>query len=264
MKKTGLALVTGASSGVGREIALILASKGWNLILIARSEGKLVSLKEELLNNYKVDVDYFCADLSDSSSAAKIKAFCDSKNYVVDLLVNNAGCGLYGESVELGDKVVPMLGLNVVGLTQMCAVFGKQMKDNKSGSILNIGSIAGNQATPYFASYAASKMYVLMYTIALRHELKKYKVNVTCCQPGYIRTDFDNKCNIVSEKYKKFSYKNGMSARAVAECAVRAVFAKKAFTPAGVSNKFAAFFSGLIPKNFLAWILEKSIRNLNK
>ena len=64
MKKTGLALVTGASSGVGREIALILASKGWNLILIARSEGKLVSLKEELLNNYKVDVDYFCADLS--------------------------------------------------------------------------------------------------------------------------------------------------------------------------------------------------------
>lgn len=264
MKKTGLALVTGASAGVGREIALILASKGWNLILVARSEDKLAALKDELLGNYKVNVEVFSADLSDSSAAAKIKDFCDSKNLTVDLLINNAGCGLYGESVELGDKVVPMLGLNVVGLTMMCATFGKQMKENKSGSILNIGSIAGNQATPYFASYAASKMYVLMYTIALRHELKKYKVNVTCCQPGYIRTDFDNKCNIVSEKYKKFSYKNGMSARAVAECAVRAVFAKKAFTPAGVSNKFAAFFSGLIPKNFLAWILEKSIRSLNK
>lgn len=264
MKEKGLALVTGASSGVGREIALILASKGWNLILVARSQEKLIKLQSELIENYKVQADYFCADLSKTTAPAEIKAFCDSKNYVVDLLVNNAGAGLFGESVELGDKVVAMLNLNDVCLTQMCAIFGKQMKDRKHGSILNIGSLAGNQPTAYFASYAASKSYVLFYSVALRHELGRYGVNVTCVQPGYIRTDFDNNCNIKSEKYKKFSYKNGMTARAVAECAVRSVLHKRSYVRAGFGNKVAGFFSGLIPKNFLAWVLSKSIRSLNK
>lgn len=264
MKDNGIALITGASSGVGREIALILAQKGWNLILVARSQDKLEKLKNELIETYKITADYFCADLSKTTAAQEIKNFCDSKNYVVDLLINNAGAGLFGESVELGDAVVGMLNLNVVSLTQMCAVFGKQMKERKQGSILNIGSLAGNQPTAYFASYASSKSYVLFYSVALRHELGQYGVNVTCCQPGYIRTDFDNNCKIQSEKYKKFSYKNGMTAKAVAKCAVKAVLHKRSYVRAGLANKFAGFFSGLIPKNFLAWILSGTIKNLTK
>lgn len=264
MKEKGLALVTGASSGVGREIALILASKGWNIILVARSQEKLENLKTELIENYKVQADYFCADLSKTTATSEIKSFCDSKNYIVDLLVNNAGAGLFGESVELGDAVVGMLTLNDISLTQMCAAFGKQMKERMHGSILNIGSLAGNQPTAYFASYAASKSYVLNYSLALRHELGRYGVNVTCVQPGYIRTDFDNNCNIKSDKYKKFSYKNGMTARAVAECAVRSVLHRRSFVRAGFSNKAAAFFTNIIPKNFLAWVLAKTVRSLNK
>lgn len=258
------ALITGSSCGVGKEIALILAEKKWNLVLVARSEESLKKLSNEITEKYGVKVLVFPADLSKEESPSEVLDFCRKSGIKTDLLINNAGCGLFGESVELSSSVLPMLKLNILGLTQMCALFGKEMKERKEGSILNIGSIAGNQPTAYFASYAASKSYVLNYSLALRNELKPYKVNVTCVQPGYIRTDFDNKCLIKSEKYKKFSYRNGMSAKAVAKCAVKAVLAKRSYVRSGIANKFAAFFAGLIPKSFLSWCLALSVRNMTK
>ncbi len=258
------ALVTGASGGVGKEAATILAEKKWNLVLVARSQDKLAELKKDLTEKIGIDVKVFPCDLSKNDAAHEIFNFCESEQIKIDLLVNNAGAGLYGPSVELGDKALDMLRLNILALTQMCTVFGKDMAERKSGSILNIGSIAGNQPTPLFASYAASKSYVLNYSLALRHELSAYGVNVTCVQPGYIRTQFDNNCGIVSEKYKRFSYKNGMSAYAVAKCAIKSVLAKRSYVRAGLTNKIAAFASGLVPKNFLAWCIAKSMKSLTK
>lgn len=257
-------LITGASAGVGKEIADIMASKKWDLILAARSESKLMDLSKELAEKYSVDVKYFPVDLASSDGPEKIHDYCVANNLNPDMVINNAGCGLFGESIELGDKVMNMLHLNIDALTKMCYLFGKDMAERRSGDILNLGSIAGNQPTAYFASYAASKTYVLTYSLGFRNEMKKYGVNVSCCQPGYIRTNFDNTCGITSEKYKKFSYKNGMSARAVAKCAVNTVMHKRSYVRAGFSNKCAAFFSGLIPKNILAWVLEKSIRSMTK
>lgn len=264
MQKTQVALVTGASQGVGQEIAKILAKKGWDLVLVARSQNKLEALKKELIESYSVRVECFAVDLSRTDAPALLKSFCELKQVTIDLLINNAGSGLFGESVELGNDALPMLTLNIVALTHMCALFGKEMKERRSGSILNIGSIAGNQPTAYFASYAASKSYVFNYSLALRNELKPYKVNVTCVQPGYIRTNFDNTCRIQSQTYKKFSYKNGMSAEAVAACAVKSVLKKRAFVRAGFSNKCTAFFSNLVPRTFLAWILAVSVRSMTK
>ncbi|MBP7479732.1 MAG: SDR family oxidoreductase [Spirochaetaceae bacterium] len=264
MKNSQWALVTGASAGVGREIAVILASKGWNLVLAARSEDKLSVLKEELISSYAVQIEVIKSDLSKPDSAKAVFDFCVGKNIAVDLLINNAGTGAFGESVVLQDSVIPMIHLNVISLTQLCALFGSQMKERKSGSILNVGSIAGNQPTSYFASYAASKSYVLNYSLALRHELSPYNVHVTCVQPGYIRTAFDDNCNVVSEKYKKFSHKNGMTALAVAKCCVSSVLHKRSYVRAGLTNKIAAFVSGLIPRNFLAWILSISVRSMTK
>lgn len=263
-KKEQWALITGASGGVGKEIAKILSEKGWNLVLVARSENKLSELSKDLMESSQIDVKTFSIDLSSENAAKKVFEFCNENNIVINLLINNAGCGVFGSSVELGEKVLPMLNLNIIALTQMCAIFGKQMQENNSGSILNIGSIAGNQPTPMFASYAASKSYVLNYSLALRHELSKFNVNVTCVQPGYIRTEFDANCGIMSEKYKKFSYKNGMTAHAVAKVAVKSVLKKRSYVRAGFTNKILAFFSGLIPKNFLAWTLSKSISSLTK
>lgn len=264
MKKNQWALVTGASSGVGREIAVLLAEKNWNLILVARSLNKLDALKEKLVVKNSVEVLTIKADLSTPDSAKGVFDVCTKKNIEVDLLINNAGTGAFGESVELGNSVVPMINLNIITLTELCALFGKQMKNKRTGSILNVGSIAGNQPTAYFASYAASKSYVLNYSLALRNELSPYHVNVTCVQPGYIRTGFDDNCNITSEKYKKFSYNNGMTSSAVARCCVSSVLHKRSYVRAGFTNKAAAFFSGLIPRNFLAWILSNSIRSMTK
>lgn len=258
------ALVTGASGGVGKEIALILAGKKWNLVLVARSEERLNQLKSELVEKNKIEVKCLSCDLSKDNAATEVFNFCESEKIKIDLLINNAGCGLYGFSTELGEKVCGMLKLNILTLTELCAVFGKDMAERKSGSILNIGSIAGNQPTPRFASYAASKSYVLNYSLALRHELSEYGVNVTCVQPGYIRTAFDDNCGIVSEKYKRFSYRNGMTAKAVAKCAVKSVLAKRSYVRAGFANKIAAFASGLVPKNFLAWCISKSMKSLTK
>lgn len=262
MKNNQWALVTGASAGVGRDIAKILAGKGWNLVLAARSDDKLAELKEEISVSCPIQVEVIKADLSKAGSAKEVFDFCLGRNITIDLLVNNAGTGAFGESVVLQDSVIPMIYLNVISLTELCALFGRQMKERRSGSILNVGSIAGNQPTSYFASYAASKSYVLNYSLALRHELSPYNVNVTCVQPGYIRTSFDDNCNVVSEKYKKFSHKNGMTSFAVAQCCVSSVLHKRSYVRAGLTNKVAAFVSGLIPRNFLAWILSISVRSM--
>ena len=266
MEKTTkqLALVTGASAGVGKEIADILAAKGFDLILAARSEDKLNTIKSELSEKYGVQIKVCPVDLGTENGPLHLYNFCKRSKLTVDLLINNAGCGLFGEAIELGEKAIPMLKLNIESLTLLCSYFGKDMAERKSGSILNIGSIAGNQPTSYFASYAASKSYVLNYSIALRHELGRYKVNVTCVQPGYIRTNFDNACGIKSEKYKKFSHNNGMTPRAVAECAVKSVLAKRSYVRAGFVNKLAAFVTGLIPKNFLAWCMANTVRSMTK
>lgn len=263
IKKT--AVVTGASQGVGREIALILAKKGWNIVIVARSADKLESVKKDVLQESPDCAVYVCpCDLASNDGPEKILDFCNRNSLDVDLLINNAGCGLFGESVELGKNVLPMLNLNITALTRMCALFGKIMKDRGSGSILNIGSIAGNQPSSYFASYAATKSYVFNYSLALRYELKRYGVNVTLVQPGYIRTNFDNVCGVTSDKYKKFSYNNGMSARAVAECAVKSVLRKRSYVRAGIRNKLIAFFCGLLPRDFLAWVMAKSVWNMTK
>lgn len=256
-------LITGASGGLGKEIAKILAKKGYNLVLVARSKDKLEQLKSELLNN-DIAIECCVCDLSEDGVALKVFNFCEEKNIKIDLLVNNAGCGLYGYSTDLQEKSVDMLKLNMVALTQMCAIFGKDMVQRKSGSILNIGSMAGYLPISFFASYAASKSYVFTYSLALRHELGEFGVNVTCVQPGYIRTEFDNNCGNLSEKYKKFSYKSGMTAKAVAKVAVSSVLKKRSYVRVGLSNKFMAFFSGLIPKNFLAWAISKTMKSLTR
>lgn len=264
MNKSKWALITGASAGVGKEIAAILAAKGWNLVLAARSADKLNALKQDLVSSHGVQVEVVKADLSQLETAGKLLSFCNDKSIIIDILINNAGIGAFGESVELKDSVIPMINLNIISLTQLCALFGSQMKERRNGYILNVGSIAGNQPTSYFASYAASKSYVLNYTLALRHELSPYNVSVTCVQPGYIRTAFDDNCNVAGDKYKKFSYKNGMTAHAVAQCCVSSVLHKRSYVRAGLTNKIAAFVSGLIPRNLLAWMLSISVRSMTK
>jgi short-subunit dehydrogenase len=265
------ALVTGASGGLGYEIALLLAKKGWNLILAARSIEKLLAVKNQLSPLCETVPLIAAIDLSESSSAERLMRQCDSfkdaqgESIAVSLLVNNAAQGLFGESVELDAQAVRRLMiLNMMSLTELCALFGRRMKQARAGSILNIGSLTANQGSPYFASYGASKAYVRQYSLAIRQELQPFNVNVTCVEPGYIRTAFDDNSRITSKRYKEFSHKNAMSAERVARIALNAEKKKKALVTAGFGNSLAALFSRLLPQPFLAFALAKSVRMLTK
>jgi short-subunit dehydrogenase len=262
------ALVTGASAGTGREIARLLAARGWNVIAAARSREKLDTLCADLTRAWPVEARSVAVDLSLPGSAAELYQNCRGikdragNAVAVSLLVNNAGAGLFGESTDLASSVIPLLHLNIMALTGLCALFGADMKARSSGSILNIGSLTANQPSPYFASYGASKSYVKNYSLALREELKPFGVNVTCVQPGYIRTSFDDHCGIRSEKYRRFSYRNGMSPERVARIAVRAEQRGRSCVNAGWTNTLTALAAKLIPSGLIAATLARSVRSL--
>lgn len=250
--KYGYALVTGASGGLGREIARELAAAGWKLILVGRNREKLEETLSSLDGDQARASIILSADLSKPGAAADLFGECERRGLAVELLVNNAGSGLFGKSSELGSEgVESMLALNVLGLTSLCALFGRAMAEKGSGRILNVGSLVGKFAMPYFASYAASKSYVLSYSLALRAELRPSGVGVTCVLPGYIRTAFDERAGIESKAYRSFSNANGMSAAAVARSALRALGRDLPYRTAGGRNRIASALSILVPRSLM-------------
>ena len=253
MKKntSAWALVTGASGGIGREFACQLAAQGWNLVLASRGRDKLEALAAELLASRKEDdfrVEVIPADLSQPAAAAALHQAVRAKALAIDLLVNNAGAGMFGPLVDCEPVAIEaMLQLNVQALTSLCILFGKDMAARGSGSILNVGSFAGNQATPYFAPYAASKSYVLYFSLALRAELAPRGVRVTCLEPGYVSTAFDANAGIESARYLKFSESNSLPPAAVARAGLKAMSRNRPWYIPGFANKFGAAFFGLLP-----------------
>jgi short-subunit dehydrogenase len=189
------------------------------------------------------------ADLSEPGGAGRLFAACAERGIEVGFLVNNAGVGIFGPSVGIPcEEVEAMIALNVSSLTCLCALFGRGMAQRGEGMILNVGSFAGNQATPYFASYAASKSYVLAYSLALRAELAGSGVRVSCLLPGYVRTGFDEAAGIESEAYRAFSTKNSLDAGTVARIGLSCMGRNRPYAIAGARNKIAAFAMGLLPR----------------
>jgi len=243
------ALVTGASGGIGKEFAIRLAAEGWAVVLVGRNVAKLETVKSQLSGANASAAVVIPCDLSVPGASERLYTACEEQGLTIGMLVNNAGSGVFGESLELASaSIEAMVNLNVSALTNLCALFGKDMKARGSGRILNVGSFAGLNATPYFASYAATKSYVLNFSLALRAELKTAGVVVTCLLPGYVRTDFDDNAGIDSAAYKKFSNANSLGADAVAAIGLKALSNARGFVIAGARNRVAAFFFGLLPK----------------
>jgi hypothetical protein len=248
----GRALVTGASGGIGREFAKQLSLSGWKLILVGRNQDRLEETKRSLGENAAAETVQIMADLGQPGAGIALHRTCVERGLEVELLVNNAGAGLFGLSADLpADRVESMLCLNILSLTSLCALFARDMKAMGSGRILNVGSLAGNFALPYFASYAASKSYVLAYSLALRAELRPARVSVSCILPGYVRTGFDDSAGIQSPAYRAISAAAGMEAAAVARAGLRALELNRPYATAGVRNKIAAALSKLMPRSAL-------------
>ena len=181
-----VALITGASAGLGVEFARQLSKRGHRLVLAARRKERLDDLANELGNARAMTID-----LSKSNAAAKLMADLEAAGEQVDLLVNNAGFGLIGRFAELDAKRLrQMIDLNVGVLTDLCRAVAPQMIRRKSGAILNVASLAAFQPGPNMAVYFATKAYVLSFTEALHEELKPYGIRVSCLCPGSTRTEF--------------------------------------------------------------------------
>lgn len=259
----GYALVTGATGGIGREFAARLSRSGWRLVLAGRSEERLAAARAALEGPRAGEAVALKADLSEPGAAERLGAACAERGIEVELLVNNAGLGIFGPSVELpSSEVEAMIALNVGALTCLCAVFGRRMRERGGGMILNVGSVAGNLAMPYFASYAASKSYVLSYSLALRAELAGSGVRVSCLLPGYVRTGFDEAAGIESEAYRAFSAKNSLDAGTVARIGLACMERNRPYVIAGARNKVAAFAMGLLPRTALPAIVRPFLDRL--
>ena len=184
MKK--VALVTGASAGLGVEFARQLSKRGHRLVLVARRKERLEKLAKELGNARAVAID-----LSKANAAAKLIADLEEKGEVVDLLVNNAGFGLIGRFAELDAKRLrQMIDLNVGVLTDLCRAVAPGMIERKSGGIINVASTAAFQPGPKMAVYFATKAFVLSFTEALHEELRSNGIKVSCLCPGPTHTEF--------------------------------------------------------------------------
>ncbi|MGF6948539.1 short-subunit dehydrogenase [Neobacillus sp. B4I6] len=191
-------VITGASGGIGAEIAKLCAASGANLVLLARSIGKLEQLQTELQQKYQVKVDVFKLDVSDTAQVQEVFQRIFDKIGEIDILVNNAGFGIFREAhLATLDEIKGMFDVNVVGLMACTSMVLPKMRERRFGHIINIASQAGKIATPKSSVYSASKHAVLGYTNSLRMELSDYNVQVTSVNPGPIATNF---FNIADEK----------------------------------------------------------------
>ena len=212
MKNT--ALITGASSGIGKELATIHAERGGNLILVARSKDKLNELKVELEKKHKVLVSIILKDLSAAGAAKELFNEVQSLSIQVDYLMNNAGFGLVGKFHELPwERQMQMINLNMIALIELTYLFLQEMVPRNNGKILNTSSTAGLIPGPLQAVYFASKAYVSSFSNAIAEELYDKNITVTALLPGATETGFAKTSGVD----KTAIYSNPASARSVAE-----------------------------------------------
>jgi uncharacterized protein len=243
------ALITGASKGIGKAIALELAARKKNLLVVARNEQQLLQLKSEAGAKYGVEVHYLAMDLSRPHAARDVHQWCSQNKYAVDVLVNNAGYGLSGSfhSHALEDHL-NMMQLNMNTVIEMTYHFLPDLKRQPRAYIMNIASSAAYQAVPFLSLYAASKSFVLQFSRGLKHELTGSGVTVTCVNPGATDTDFVSRAQ-VGKKGQDLAKKFNMRPDQVAKTAVDAMFRGKLEVITGALNKLGAVLAWLLPKN---------------
>ena len=210
---TNLALITGASSGIGREFARIHAQRGGDMIIVARRLEELETLKTELEAAHRVTVRVIAADLTD---ALAVKNLCDTlRGERIEVLINNAGIGGHGRHVDRDQgKELSMIDLNVKALVTLCHNIGGQMAKRGEGRVLNVGSTAGMMPGPMQNIYFATKAFVRSYSLALAEELRPNGVTVTVLAPGYVETEFADTADLRGTALVK---SGGKSAQSVAK-----------------------------------------------
>lgn len=188
----GYTLITGASSGIGRELASLFAADGHDLVITARNRTALAEVKSLLERRYGVHVETFAIDLSENDAPLKLYDYTTSHGFIIDHLVNNAGFGEWTGFLDgTWRRQHEMMQLNMNALAELTYRYGRDMRDAGAGRILNVSSVASMMAGPYMAMYFASKAFVRSLSEAVAYELRGTGVTVTCVCPGPTATGFE-------------------------------------------------------------------------
>jgi short-subunit dehydrogenase len=243
---TETVLITGASSGIGLELAKCFAAEKSNLILTARNRDALEKLADELRREHSIKVEVIVADLSLPESPQKLHSETKGRGLNVDVLVNNAGFGLHGAFAELPLKrQMEIVQVNISALVEMTGLFLPEMLQRNRGGILNVGSVAGFVPGPQMAVYYASKAFVLSFSEALHEELRGTKIRVTNLCPGPTETNFSSVAR--SHRVRQAQAKK-MSAAEVARIGHRDFRAGVHISLPGAINKISAFAPRVFPR----------------
>lgn len=243
------AVVTGASKGIGKEIALQLAAKKYNLLLVARSEQTLKELSQQISKDFGIDCKYRATDLSKETEVLALSQYISSEIQDVAVLVNNAGYGLWGPFDEVSaDRLLNMMDLNMRTPVLLTHQLLPLLKKQKQAFILNVSSTAAYQAVPTLGIYAASKSFMLLFSRALKYELKKSNVSVTCISPGATDTNFMDVAGMTTPEMLKRAEKFNMQPGEVAKYAVEGMLNKKNEIIPGFVNQISVFMQRFVPK----------------
>jgi short-subunit dehydrogenase len=250
------ALITGASNGIGLELAKIHASKGGNLVLVARNKSKLDELKKELENQYKVSVYIIGKDLSVFNSAQEVYDETNKQNIKIDYLINNAGFGDFGMFVDSDwNKELQMINLNITTLTQFTKLYLQDMVKHRSGKIMNVASTAAFQPGPIMAVYFATKAYVLSFSEAVNNEVSDKGVTVTTLCPGATESGFQ--AAAAMEESNLVKGRKLPTSKEVAEYGYAAMLKGKTVAIHGLMNWILANSVRFTPRSLVVKITRK-------
>lgn len=247
------AIITGASSGIGKALAFEFAKNGFNLLLTARNIEALQNVAETCESKYAVETEIFAADLVSVESTDELVNFIADKK--IDVLVNNAGFGVKGDfaETEIEDEL-KMLDVQLAAMLKLTKAVLPQMIETKSGKILNVASVYSFSPVPKQSVYSACKSFMLSFSSALRSEIENSGVLISVLCPGITQTEFRTRAGIADKK------NSGMTAERVAEIAYAEMMRGKFIIIPGFQNKVFASLSKHLPESARAWLI-KSINN---
>ncbi len=255
-KPNKTALITGASSGLGYDLASIFAENGYNVVLVARNEEKLLDLANQARQMFGVSAHVISKDISRPEAAMEIFKELESKDISIDVLVNNAGYGLLGPfGYSDPSQQVNMLGVNIMTPVRLTTLFLPAMLKKGSGRILNIASTAAFQPGPFMAGYYASKAFLVSFTAGLAEEVRERGVTVSVLCPGPMATGFRARAGI--KQPTLFAALADIDSRVAARSGFEGLMAGKGIIIPGILNKLGILTGRIVPMTLMARILGK-------
>ena len=250
------ALVTGASSGIGLALARELAGGGTHLLLTARREGRLRELARALGEAHGVQTEGFPADLAQAEAPEKIYSFTRQKGITVDLLINNAGFGQYGELSQVStQRLLDMVQVNCSAVVHLTRLFLPEMVQRRRGDILILASTASFQAVPYISTYAATKAFDLLFAEGLAEEMRPYGIRVCALCPGSTETEFHTVAG-----QERFAARHQESAQKVARTGLQALVRGQSCAISGTGNYLGAAVQRVVPRRTVVRMAARMFR----